>query len=266
MKYEVREVPNGLLVFADGRCLAGLGRNYYRAWLYPLYTPAGQCVLQEFPFDHPFHNACFVGQNPVRIGGRTANFWAVPPKREPEDEIFVNVGRIEVEKTEAACGEKAVLISMKNVWVDEHGEPVLEEERSYHIALADGATLCEVKSRKIAAYGELEFPATKFGGVGVRVDPRLLPISGGKILGEHGKRSPFVAYESPSAGFGLCLIAPDDKLPWFVRDYGLALYNPTWEQALRVAHGEAWEVVLRLVAYDGTLEAEPGQGWFYTKA
>ena len=34
-------------------------------WVYPLYTPAGHQVLQEFAFDHPFHNGCFVGLHPV---------------------------------------------------------------------------------------------------------------------------------------------------------------------------------------------------------
>jgi len=38
-----------------GRWLGGIGANYYRAWVYPLYTPRGLTVLQEFPFDHPFH-------------------------------------------------------------------------------------------------------------------------------------------------------------------------------------------------------------------
>jgi hypothetical protein len=246
MKYEVREVPNGVLVFADGRCIAGVGRNYYRAWLYPLYTPAGQCVLQEFPFDHPFHNACFVAQHPVRIEGREANFWAVPPKREPNDEIFVHVGRTEG-RIEPHLQRRAVLLTLQNVWRDENDAPVLDEIRTYELSASREATVCEVRTRKTAAYGELEFPATKFGGIGVRVDPRLLPVAGAKILGRHDAPGASVAYESDE--FGLRLEAPDPTVPWFVRDYGLALYNPTWKQARRLARGEAWEMSLRLVAY-----------------
>jgi len=247
MRYEVKEIPNGLLVFADQRCLAGVGRNYYRPWLYPLYTPNGYCVLQEFPFDHPFHNGCFVGQNPVRLGGRKANFWALPPQREPNDPLFAHIGRIE-SKWSAASGNSA-LISLQNIWRDEHGEPVLDEQRTYEICLEDNATVCEVTSRKIAAYGELEFPASKFGGIAVRVDPRLLPVSGGRILGQHESPSPFVAYENRAAGFGVRLVAADTAVPWFVRDYGLAVHNPTWQRALRLARGEAWEISMRLVAY-----------------
>jgi hypothetical protein len=248
VNYEIREIPNGMLVFAGGRCLAGVGRNYYRPWLYPLYTPNGLCVLQEFPFDHPFHNGCFVAQNPVRLGGREANFWAVPPQREASDEVFVHVGRVQSE-LEGRAAESSVLILLRNVWLDERGEPVLDEQRSYEVFLDDDATVCEVTSRKIAAYGDLEFPASKFGGVAVRVDPRLLPVSGGTIIGQHDSPSAFVAYENAAAGFGVRLAGSDASVPWFVRDYGLAVHNPTWQRALRLQRGDAWEISLRLVAY-----------------
>jgi hypothetical protein len=141
------------------------------------------------------------------------------------------------------------VITLHNIWRDERGEPVLNEERRYEVFLQHDATVCEVMSRKIAAYGDLEFPATKFGGIAVRVDPRLLPVSGGRIVGRHEAASPFVAYENRAAGFGVRLEASDAGVPWFVRDYGLAVHNPTWQHALRLARGDAWEISLRLVAY-----------------
>jgi hypothetical protein len=248
MNYEVAKIPNGLLVFADGHCLAGIGQNYYRAWLYPLYTPNGLCVLQAFPFDHPFHNGCFVGQNPVRIGGRQANFWAVPPQRDMDDELFAHVGRVQGDFS-ATSTETAARIAMRNVWRDERGEPVLDEERTYEIFVEGNTTVCVVTSRKIAAYGELDFPASKFGGIAVRVDARLLPVSGGSIIGRHEAASPFVAYENGAAGFGVRLVASNAGVPWFVRDYGLAVHNPTWQRGLHLAQGEAWEISLRLLAY-----------------
>ena len=56
----------GYLVFEEttGRCLGGFGANYYRAWVYPLCTPRGLTVIQEFPFDHPFHNGCLLYTSP----------------------------------------------------------------------------------------------------------------------------------------------------------------------------------------------------------
>jgi len=265
--FEIRAGAQARLAFERerGRCLGGIGWNWYRPWLYPLYTPGGEAVLQEFPFDHPFHNACFVGQHPVRFPGGEANFWAAPPWRSPEDEIFVRVGRME---TDPAIGEEAhaagVRFTVRCVWRDEKGAPVLNEERRFCLALEEDAVICDVASRKVAAYCALEFPATKFGGIGVRVDPRLAPDYGAAVVAEggrggarlaHDRQSRFVAFESGGEPrFGLLLIGDDPALAWFVRDYGLAVWNPTRGRTVSLARGEAWQTALRLVAYDGSLD------------
>jgi hypothetical protein len=241
VKLETRPIPNGVLIFAAGSCIAGIGRHWYRPWLFPLYTPAGQQVLQEFPFDHPFHNGCFVAQHPVRFNGREANFWAVPPQREPDDEVFANAGRVETLSLQPV---------LRCVWRAADGAPVLDEERSFTFTVREKETLCEVVSRKTAAYAALEFPATKFGGICVRVEPRLLPVAGASIIGRHEAASKFVAYEN--GRFGLALIG-DGAVPWFLRDYGLASFNPTWKKPLRLEKGATWETRLTLVAYDGEL-------------
>lgn len=242
MKLEKRAIPNGLLLFAGERCIAGIGHHWYRPWLYPLYTPAGNPVLQEFPFDHPFHNGCFVAQHPVRFDGKEANFWAVPPAREPNDEVFVNVGRVEMLSFDFPV--------MKCLWRAGDGKPVLDEVREFRFELRPQETICEITSRKIAAYAELEFPPTKFGGICVRVEPRLLPVAGARIIGKHETASRFVAYDN--GRFGLALIG-EPTVPWFLREYGLASYNATWKTAKSLKEGEVWETRLTLVAYDGPL-------------
>lgn len=272
---EVRAVHGALLVFdrALGRCLAGVGANFYRPWLFPLYSPRGRSVLREFPFDHPFHNGCFVAQHPVRAGGREVNFWAAPPPRGPADPLFVGVGRIEAEAPSVSGqGGPDVRIVLRCVWRDAAGAPVLEEEREHRLALAEGATLCEVASRLRAAYGEVELPQSKFGGIGVRLDPRLAPACGAEVIADDGRRgdaavvhesaSRFVAFEARcGARFGLCLIGRDAGQPWFVRDYGLALYNPALRRAIRLRAGESCENGLRLLAYDGKLDAMRLERW-----
>ena len=72
----------------------GFGAGYYKAWVFPFYTPAGKNVIQAYPFDHPFHNGIFVDANPVFINERQANFWAVPPRRKADDAVFHHVGRM----------------------------------------------------------------------------------------------------------------------------------------------------------------------------
>ena len=78
--------------------------------------------------------------------------------------------------------------------------------------------------------------------------------------------SDFVAYENHLPGHGqfgvmMHILDADIRGPWFIRDYGMALFNPTWTQSISVAEGESWTVSLRVVAYDGELTDERAQAW-----
>lgn len=262
---------------ATGSCLGACGFNFYRPWVFPLYTPSGRTVIQEFPFDHPFHTGAFVGQNPVVVNGRTANFWAVPPRRSFEDPLFTHVGRMD-----AAGGlqilphAQGVQFTLPSVWRDEEERPVLDERRTVDIFAAADAVICDITSEKVAAYGAVEYPQTKFGSIGIRVEPRLLPPLGADVIADHDRRgeatvvheqdSRYVAYENAlgeQGGFGVALsiLQPAVQGPWFVRDYGMAIYNPTWRESVNTPDGERWTVALRIVAYDGTLTAERVDHW-----
>lgn len=275
---EIRAAGEAYLVFEreGGRCLGGVGWNWYRPWLFPLYTPGGQSVLQEFPSDHPFHNGCFVGQYPVRFPGGEANFRAVPPPRSPGDEIFVRLARIETDPAlRFEVCERGARIALRCFSRDDSDTPVLNEERRFDFQLVEGAMTCDLASRKVGAYGALEFPATEFGGIGVRVDRRLAPDFGAALLAEggrgraalvHGRPSRYVAYESGAEPrFGLALAGDDPALAWFVRDYGLALWNPTGQRAIALTHGEVREVSLRVVPYDGALDENRAATWFSSR-
>lgn len=262
---------------ATGRCLGGFGSNFYRPWVFPLYTPTGQTVLQEFAFDHPFHNGLFVGQNPVVVGARRGNFWAIPPRRSFDDALFREVGRVETPPApDVLLHARGVRFSLTSVWSDEYKEPLIDEVRVVDFAAEPDATICEMTSRKVAAYGPVDYEQTKFGSIGVRVEPRLLPALGGIVLADrerrgtaevvHEQESDFVAYENAVAGHGrvgifLTILDPGVRGPWFIRDYGMAVYNPTWAGPIRTSAGEAWTVGLRVVAYDGELTAERVRRW-----
>jgi hypothetical protein len=259
------------------RALGAIGSNFYRTWVFPLYTPKGMTVIQEFPFDHPFHTGAFVGQHPVVVGERQANYWAAPPRRSAEDHIFTHVGRMEAPATpETEPHEHGVRFVLKNVWRDENEEPLIDEIRSVNLHTTDDATMCDMTSRKIAMYGPVDYPSTKFGSIGIRVEPRLLPPMGGIIIGDGDRRgtaevvnqkdSRFVAYENEIGGHGrsgvfLTILDEGALGPWFVRDYGLALYNPTMHEAISTPKGQAWTISLRVVAYDGELTQERANNW-----
>ena len=272
-RYEVKvnERTNMVVERATARCLGAVGSNFYDTWVFPLYTPGGLTVVREFPFDHPFHNGFFVGQHPVNVGERVGNFWASPPRRGRDDHIFVNVGRVDAPREpDVEVSNDAVRFTFRNVWRDEHDEPLLDEVRTVTFRAAADATVCDMTSEKIASQGAVEYPQTKFGSIGVRVEPRLLPPLGGTVIADGGRRgnaevthegeSDFVAYEHD--GFGVLLhILDAARGPWFIRDYGMAMYNPTWTRSISTPAGESWTVGLRVVAYDGLLTEERAKLW-----
>lgn len=273
-RYEVKvnERTNMVIDAAGGRPLGAAGANFYDVWVFPLYTPAGKTVIREFPFDHPFHNGFFVGQHLVNVGDRVGNFWASPPRRGWDDSIFVNVGRVDAPKEpETEISDDGVRFTFRNVWRDEHDEPLLDEVRTVTFRSTDDATICDMTSEKIASQGAVEYAQTKFGSIGVRVEPRLLPPLGGVVIADGGRRgkaeithegeSDFVAYEDGAFGVLLHILDEGVRGPWFIRDYGMAMYNPTWARSISTAKGKSWIVGLRVVAYDGELTEERAKLW-----
>ncbi len=266
-----------LVVETDtGRCLGGLGANFYRPFVFPFYTPAGHTVIQEFAFDHPFHNGIFVGQAPVKVGDREAWFWGAPPRRSFTDRLFEKLGRMETQKDiDITPHANGVQFVQKVIWRDENDAPLLDEIRTVNLyALAD-ATVCDMTSEKVATYGAVEYPQTKYGSIGMRVEPRLLPVMGGVVIGDNDRRgkvevlqgiSDFVAYQNqlPTHGhFGIfmTILNGDTRGPWFIRDYGMALYNPTQTGPVLTPKNETWQISLRFVAYDGELTAARADNW-----
>jgi hypothetical protein len=264
---------------ATGRALGGFGANFYRPWVFPLYTPRGLTVVQEFAFDHPFHNGVFVAQNPVEHPGGVANFWAAPPRRSHDDALFaVPPGRMDPDGEIAMTpGPDGASFALSLTWRDANERPVLAERRTVAIYAAGGATICEMASEKTAAFGPVRFPKTKFGSIGIRVEPRLLPPLGGVVIADgargdasvgHETAARTIAYEnrdglSGDGRFGVLLSRPDADTPgpWFIRDYGMALWNPTWAEDVDLPHGETWRLALRVVAYDGALDDTRAAGW-----
>ncbi|MDE0313364.1 MAG: PmoA family protein [Candidatus Poribacteria bacterium] len=267
-----------LVVDTDaGRCLGGVGANFYRPFVFPFYTPAGHTVIQEFAFDHPFHNGIFVGQAPVKVGKREAWFWGAPPRRSFTDRLFEQLGRMETEKEiDIAPHADGVKFVQNIIWRDANEEPLIDEIRTVNLySIAEG-TVCEMTSEKIANYGAVEYPQTKYGSIGMRVEPRLLPVMGGVVIGDNNRRgkvevidentSDFVAYQNQLPGHGhfgvfMTILEEEIRGPWFIRDYGMALYNPTQTGPVSTPANGTWKIALRFVAYDGELTTARAEEW-----
>jgi hypothetical protein len=283
--YSIHTRVSSHFVKADNRILGAFGTNFWRSWVYPFYTPAGCTVIENFPFDHPFHNGVFVGQNPVKVGDSEGNFWAFPVTRCHDDHLMKKMGRMDPQGQPAAeVTDAGVRFTLKSIWRDEQEHPLIDEERSVLLRALPDATVCDMTSRKTAAYGAVEFGKTKFGSIGARVEPRLLPALGGRVIGimdgelHRGKADEVankqscdaVAFENDVPGigaFGICLMildnsaGPDRRGPWFIRDYGMAMFNATQDEAIALPAGGDWTVAMRAIAYDGTLTAERLAAW-----
>lgn len=277
---------NMVMETATGRLLGGVGHNDLRAWCYPLNTPRGLGVTQEYPFDHAFHNGVFVAQARVVRGGVLSNFWVVHPDwRSPDAEVYNDLGQIRYrDRAQVTPLPAGYRFTYRSTWIGSDGAPVLDETRHFDLYAAADATVCDVTSRQTAAYGDLRIEANKHGTAGVRVQPQLLPPFGGRIVAGRGveihrgsadeaafgKERDFVAYEAEPAGlgrFGVCVLILDDTAhdrrtgPWFVRDYGLAMFNATMDDQVSIAEGDAWEIGVRVVAYDGAVSVERARSW-----
>ena len=191
-------------------------------------------------------------------------------------------GRVEAPKTpDIEPHEHGIRFRLKNVWLDENEEPLIDEVRIVNFHKAPDATICDMTSEKIATYGIVDYPQTKFGSIGIRVEPRLLPVTGGIVLADnnrvggvdvvHEDESDFVAYENELSGhgrFGVMMHILDEGVsgPWFIRGYGMALFNPTWTQSISTPEGKSWKVSLRIVAYDSGLTEGRARNWIKVQA
>jgi len=283
--YQIQTNAKSHFVRAGNRILGAYGSSFWRSWVYPLYTPSGYTVVENSPFDHPFHNGIWVGQNPVRVGEREGNFWGLPVKRSHDDHIMKKMGRMDPQgEPVAEVTDAGVCFTLRSTWRDDQEQPMLDEVRTVFLRALPDANVCDMTSRKTATHGAAEFPKTKFGSICMRVEPRLLPALGGQVIGcldgklqrgsadevANTKTCDAVAYENDVPGlgvYGVCLmilensVSPDRRGPWFIRDYGLATVNATQSEAIAVPVGGHWTAALRIVAYDGPIRAERVAAW-----
>lgn len=270
--------PNTHMVMASdtGTPIGGFGAGYFRPWVFPLYTPSGRTVLQAYPFDHPFHNGIFVGQNPIEFDGGRANFWAVPPRRKADDAVFGHVGRMDRAAVPAIRSfERGVTFEQESVWRGERGEPVLNERRTVTLGRLRAVHVCDVTTHWSASYRDLHFPATKFGTLCTRIESLLLPPFGGRITADGGREGADAIHDQTAryvtfhnqvgegAPHGILIGAPDQDTrdPWFVRAYGIVNRSPMAKEALSMPRGSHWNRSIRVVAFDGIFAESHAEDW-----
>lgn len=136
-------------------------------YLYPLWTPAGVSVLDDFPKDHPHHRGLFWAWPYVGTAGDVFDGWSI------EGLKVENVAH----STETAGSGHLAVLNVTNVWVA-NGKRIANLHERYIIHATDGPsrniaitlTLTALEA-PITLKGSHEAPKS-YGGLNVRFAPR----------------------------------------------------------------------------------------------
>ena len=154
-----------------GRDVTALSQGAFRAYLYPVFTPAGFAITSESPLDHPHHNSLWIGADHVNCylpfaGGALEeanyNFYV--------NDIFQGraPGRIfgvDVEAEEMAADHLRLVQTLHWQGPIEWGAPerrtLAVETRTIDIRPGETANLFDVRSQLRAAEWDLHIGPTR---------------------------------------------------------------------------------------------------------
>jgi hypothetical protein len=266
----------------DGRPVLALTQGRQRAYVYPLFSPAGFAVTSESPADHPHHNSFWIAADHVHCrmpvaGGRyeeyTYNFYVdeVFQGRAP-GRLVETASRLEV-LDDARCRIVQELEWRGPVeWAAPLGRLAAVEQRVLEIAFADGCHTIDVHSRLEAREFAFSLGPTRHAYFNVRVAESMTVANGGTVRDDAGRsggealtgtRAKWISYEGPVGGGHRAGIAvfphPEDHadLSWFVTDWGVVTVGPFRIEGRVVQLGEALTARYRVLVFDGALaEAE----------
>ncbi|MCB0112757.1 MAG: DUF6807 family protein [Caldilineaceae bacterium] len=255
MQYTTLLTNSRLWIRAGDRLLGGYAANALRSYVFPLYTPAGVLVVQEAPADHPHQQGIHVG---LSVDGH--DLW--------------NAGSFDKARHQQRMGtplkelvpqvdEQGVTLLHTVAWTSIDGDALLHEDRSVRFRLAESVTHVHWRSHFHAVDRPVRIDQTKEAGIGVRVPPHWESYFGGRIRDARGGvgeaacfdgDSPWLNVEGSAgngATAGVVIAAASAPCPWFTRDYGEHIYNPSRHSAVELKAGESVTWAVDVIAYDG---------------
>ncbi len=290
---EVVSLPRGawakshrLNVRWRGRNIASLSQGAYRAYLFPVYTPAGFAVTTESPVDHPHHNSLWVGADHVhcRLPFSTDAY------EEATYNFYVNEtfqgrapGRIlsrSVESTEVSEDHLRLIQTLHwqgpGEWAAPQGRILIAETRTIDIYPGEAVNLIDIHSQLQPTDWDISIGPTRHAFFGVRM-AEALRVTGGAILTDSacrssaeaisGQRADWVDCSGPvaagrHAGVALFSHPPSGSGAWFVADWGLLTMNPFAKRRETIERNEVLDLAVRIVVHDGDAKEADVEGCY----
>lgn len=267
MTYTLTTYNSRRWIQADDRLLAAYNTNNLRAYLFPLYTPAGMLVLQEAPPDHPHHQGLWCG---LEIDGHdlwNAGSFGKPPHQQTSAQSLTEI--------DATITDSGVTLAHTLHWSTVDGRSLLYEARTIQVTAHADFTLVHWHSTFSHPDKPTTLGQTKEAGIAIRVPPHWETAFGGVIRNAHGAIGEAATFDQPSpwvnvegtvvgdtrAGIVLATGSGSEACPWFTRDYGIQVYNPARHHAFRLGAEEQLTWAVNVLAYDGTRSVEEINGW-----
>ncbi len=261
-----------------GRPITALSQGEYRAYLFPVYTPAGFAVTTESPVDHPHHNSLWIGADhfhcrlPFSTDAyeeATYNFYVNDTFQGRAPGRIVSVS---VESAEVSENHLQIVQTLNwrgpSEWGAPQGRTLAIETRSIDVYPGEVANLIDIRSQLRPTEWDISIGPTRHAYFGVRMVESLRATSGATLIDSAG-RSGAVAISGQvsdwvdcsgqiaahnRAGVALFPYPSAASTPWHVADWGTMGVNPFVQKDRTINRGEMLDVAVRVVVHDGGAE------------
>lgn len=259
----------------DGRVLAALSENTFRAYIYPLLTPGGVSVTAESPIDHPHHNSVTIGADHFdcvfvydrsRVERATYNFYV--------NDTFQGRAPCRIVSTAVDAVELAVdllRIEQRLEWRGpvEWGAPsrrvLARETRTVDVQPGETANIVRIESRLEPTEWDIRIGPTRHAYFTVRMADGLRVVDGGTILDADGRRTVQGINDNAAAWVDLYGTGPHGReagtavIPhpsprqaaWYAHDWGSVAVNPFLNEECILPRGGFLDLGVTVAAHDG---------------
>ena len=265
-----------MLVRWRGQWITALNQGPFRAYLYPLYTPAGVAVTTDGPIDHPHHQSVWIGADHVycrlpyaddAFEDATYNLYVGETFQGRAPGRILGVG---MQSAELATDHLRITQTLE--WqgpgrVGRAGRGGPSPSRRGHLTFVtgEGAHYLDIHSHLRPTEWDFSIGPTRHAYLGVRLAEGLRVIDGGTVLDADGRTGSEAVNDQCSDWVAVAGTVPSGRRagvavfpypssaghPWHVSEYGTLNLNPFARERVAINRGDDMVIAARLVLFDG---------------